>query len=170
MMKSYPKKAWLIGASAVLAIFVFTIILLQVSPAPKTGVIMENNEARDITVYKNPNCGCCTAWAVHLRDNGFNVTIEEVNDLNGIKQKYNVPRELGACHTAVINGFIVEGHVPAADILNHLVQPSSDIAGLAVPGMPQGSPGMETGKQDSYSVLAFTADGQYREVNRYGEE
>lgn len=169
-MKQYPKKVWLIGAFIVLSLVMLSFFLLQSVNKYRSELAMDRSSARDITVYKNPNCGCCTAWAVHLRDNGFNVTIKEVADFSEVKQKYNIPRELGACHTAVINGFAVEGHVPAKDIINYLVQPSSDIAGLAVPGMPQGSPGMETGKQDGYSVFAFTADGQYREVNRYGEQ
>jgi hypothetical protein len=115
-------------------------------------------KALDITVYKSPYCGCCTQWEDHLRENGFNVKSEPVSDLVPIKAKYGVTQQLAACHTAVVEGYVVEGHVPA-DLIKRLVQEKPQVAGLAVPGMPQGSPEMEQGLKEPYDVLTFDANG-----------
>lgn len=125
----------------------------------------------EITVYKSPNCGCCAEWAEHLEKNGFAVQIESVDDLQAIKSEYEVPREMASCHTAVIDGLVMEGHVPASDIKAYLANPTAgfgdETIGLSVPGMPHGTPGMETGRQDDYSVLAFTASGDTEIVKSY---
>lgn len=126
----------------------------------------------EITVYKSPSCSCCEDWAEHLENNGFTVQIETMDDLQTIKRQYEIPREMASCHTAVIDGLVVEGHVPAGDIKAYLANPSAgfgdETVGLSVPGMPHGTPGMETGRKDNYSVLAFTADGDIETVKRYG--
>ena len=108
-----------------------------------------------VIVYKDPNCGCCAEWVKHLQANGFQTRVHEVRDTMPHKQKLRVPERLASCHTAVVDGYTIEGHVPAADIKRLLVE-RPKARGLAVPGMPQGSPGMETGKFDRYDVLLFT--------------
>ena len=103
-----------------------------------------------ITVYKDPNCGCCTAWIDHLRESGFKVKAVDTGDLESIKKKYAVPEQLGSCHTAVLDksGQVIEGHVPANAVRKLIAQPK--VKGLAVPGMPANSPGM--GKMDGTLV------------------
>lgn len=123
-----------------------------------------------ITVYKDPNCGCCKAWGEYLEDNGFVVNVVATSNMNEIKQKYGVPRQAQSCHTAVIDGRVIEGHVPADDIKAYLDKPVFNTKGLAVPGMVQGSPGMETGRKDNYSVITFSENGQtsvFREHMNY---
>lgn len=111
-----------------------------------------------VTVYKSPTCGCCKAWVDHLREHGFRVVAVDTTELDGIKRQHGVSQELTSCHTAIVGGYVVEGHVPASDI-RRLLAERPRITGLAVPGMPQGSPGMETGVKEAYQVLAFTRGG-----------
>lgn len=111
-----------------------------------------------ITVYKDPDCGCCKTWIEHLRKNGFKVTSHDTRDMTTIKANFGVKADLQSCHTAIVNGYVVEGHVPAADI-KRMLQQRPKIAGIAVPGMPSGSPGMENGMTDRYSVIAFDRKG-----------
>jgi len=112
-----------------------------------------------IVVYKDPNCGCCRSWVEHLRKHGFDVVVHDTSDVSGAKRTGRVPERLVSCHTAFVNGYVVEGHVPAADI-ERMLQDKPRIAGLAVPGMPSGSPGMEMGgRADRYDVIAYTRDG-----------
>ncbi len=108
-----------------------------------------------LEVYKTPWCGCCAAWVDHMRDAGFSVRVTEMEDLAALKARYGVTAELASCHTALIGGYVVEGHVPAADVAR-LLKESPEATGLAVPGMPVGSPGMEMGsEQDPYEVVLF---------------
>ena len=107
-----------------------------------------------IKVWKDPNCGCCTGWVEHLRRNGFTATVVETADMQAVKTRLSVPAELAACHTAEIAGYIIEGHVPAQAITRLLAQ-KPDALGLAVPGMPIGSPGMEGGTPEVYDVILF---------------
>lgn len=111
-----------------------------------------------IKVYKTPSCGCCKGWVQHLRDNGFQVETMDMPDLSAVKQKYGVKPALQACHTAVVNGYVVEGHVPA-DVILKLLKEHPAVAGVAVPGMPSGSPGMEGGPKERYDVLTFDRAG-----------
>jgi hypothetical protein len=109
-----------------------------------------------ITMYKTPTCGCCGAWADHMRENGF--TVQEVirADLNPIRKEMGVPGNMLSCHTAVIDGYAVEGHVPA-DVVARLLRERPAVAGIAVPGMPIGSPGMEQlGRWEPYEVYTFS--------------
>jgi hypothetical protein len=124
--------------------------------------------AAGITVYKDPDCGCCGAWVDHLKANGFAVEVHEVRDMSPHKQKLSVPKRLASCHTAVVGGYTIEGHVPAAEI-RRLLAERPRAKGLAVPGMPQGSPGMETGKLDPYDVLLFTSGGKASVYRSYGK-
>ncbi|HUF66334.1 MAG TPA: DUF411 domain-containing protein [Gemmatimonadaceae bacterium] len=114
--------------------------------------------AHTAVVYKDANCGCCTKWVDHIRDAGFTAVSNDVTDLDAIKARYGVPRSLGSCHTAEIGGYIVEGHVPA-DLIRKMLDEKPDIAGIAVPGMPVGSPGMEYTYTEPYDVIAFTKSG-----------
>jgi hypothetical protein len=116
-----------------------------------------------ITVYKNAQCGCCRSWVEHLRKEGFQVTAKDVDDLAAIKTKLGVPASLTSCHTAVVGQYVVEGHVPGADIRKLLTE-KPKIAGIGVPGMPVGSPGMEMEGMpaDKYDVMTFAKDGKQR--------
>lgn len=126
--------------------------------------------AADVLNHKSPYCGCCTEWTKHMQEAGFTVTEELHKDMNPIKQKLGITPELASCHTAEINGYVFEGHIPAEDIEAFLANPPKNAIGLAVPGMPMGSPGMEYGdKKDAYSVYAFNEKGQVFEYRRYEE-
>ncbi|MBA2780558.1 DUF411 domain-containing protein [Billgrantia kenyensis] len=107
-----------------------------------------------VEMYQDPNCGCCTDWADHLRESGFEVNQHKTRDMRSIKIEHGVTPELSSCHTALIDGYVIEGHVPAADI-KRLLEERPDVVGLTVPGMPHGSPGMETGRYDDYAVLTW---------------
>ena len=112
-----------------------------------------------VTVFKDPNCGCCKDWIEHLRKHAFRVTAKDTSDVAAIKRSGRVPPQLASCHTAFVNGYVIEGHVPAEDI-RRLLEEKPKIAGLAVAGMPIGSPGMEVGnRKDKYDVIAFNRDG-----------
>lgn len=116
-----------------------------------------------VTVYKNPQCGCCRKWVDHLRNEGFEVTAKDVDDLAAIKAKLGVPASLTSCHTAIVGQYVVEGHVPAADIRKLLAE-KPKVAGIGVPGMPVGSPGMEVPDMpaDRYDVTSFGKDGKQK--------
>lgn len=122
--------------------------------------------ADELVVYKSPSCGCCQGWAGHLRSNGFRVTVKNVDDLDPIKASAGVPDALISCHTAMVGGYVIEGHVPAASI-RRLLAERPDVRGLAVPGMPAGSPGMEGAGSEPYTVLAFDAAGRTRFWDAY---
>jgi len=123
-------------------------------------------EPISIDVHRDANCGCCKAWISHLQDNGFSVNDHVESDMSAVKQRLGVPPRLASCHTAVIDGKFVEGHVPAADILKLRQQP--DLLGAAVPGMPAGSPGMEMGdRQQAYQVIGLDQQGKERVLGDY---
>jgi hypothetical protein len=117
-----------------------------------------------ITVHKTPSCGCCSKWVEHLRDSGFEVTAEDHSSLAGIKQQLAVPQPLRSCHTATVDGYVIEGHVPAEDLQRLLRERPTQIAGLAVPGMPLGSPGMEHPQSQPYQTVAWHRAGGATEV------
>lgn len=125
------------------------------------------SDASQVVVYKTPSCGCCTKWAQHLRDNGFSVRTESMPDLSKLKRYHGVGQELSACHTALVDGYVVEGHVPAA-VVRRLLEERPPVAGIAVPGMPQGSPGMPSAHPEPYEVLAFDEDGSTYVFARVG--
>lgn len=117
----------------------------------------------EMLVYKTPTCGCCETWVEHAEALGFEVTVEDVIDLRPIKAEHGIPSELSSCHTALVDGYVIEGHVPA-DVIAKLLEERPDVRGLAVPGMPAGSPGMEFavpegGTPEPYDVLTFDRDG-----------
>ncbi len=117
-------------------------------------------------VFKSKSCGCCNDWVRHLRSNGFRVDARDVEDIPGQRAKLGVPQELGSCHTAIVGGYAIEGHVPAADI-RRLLKERPRARGLAVPGMPLGSPGMEGPRKDPYETLLFQPDGRYVVFERH---
>jgi hypothetical protein len=114
-----------------------------------------------ITVYKTPTCGCCKAWVKHLEANGFTVTSHDLASLDETKRTMGVPAELQSCHTGIVGRYVIEGHVPA-DVIQKALAEKPAILGLAVPGMPNGSPGMEGGRVDHYEVIAFERSGKTR--------
>jgi hypothetical protein len=107
-----------------------------------------------VKIYKSPTCGCCSKWAQHLSAAGFEVDAENVADVNHYKLGYGVPVGLYSCHTAVVEGYVIEGHVPVSDIIM-LLDEKPAIDGIAVPGMPMGSPGMESPNPEAYEVFTF---------------
>lgn len=118
-----------------------------------------SSAADEIIVYKSPTCGCCNKWVDHLEDSGFQVKAYNRNDMPGIKQQMGIAQPLQSCHTATVNGYVIEGHVPASDI-QRLLKEKPAIHGLSVPGMPMGSPGMEGPRKDNYDVLAIDKHGR----------
>ena len=119
-----------------------------------------------LDVYRDPNCGCCKAWISHLRDNGLQVNDHVENDMAAVKERLGVPHRLGSCHTGVIDGKFVEGHVPARDVLR--LRERADLIGATVPGMPIGSPGMEMGdRQDAYQVVGLDSQGRESVLAEY---
>ncbi len=112
-----------------------------------------------ITVYKSPSCGCCTLWVDHVKEAGFEVVVNDIHDLSEIKAGAGVPARLQSCHTAIVDGYALEGHVPA-DLIQRMLAERPAVAGLAVPGMPMGSPGMEGPRKDPYDVVTFDAKGE----------
>ena len=112
-----------------------------------------------VVVTKDPNCGCCSGWAEHLARAGYPTRIIEAKDLQPLKRKLGVPPDLASCHTAEVAGFVLEGHVPAAAV-DRLLSEKPEAIGLAVPGMPAGSPGMEGGALEAYEVILFGRGGQ----------
>lgn len=113
-----------------------------------------------VTVYKSPTCGCCAAWVDHMRKAGFEVeVVDDAERLAEAKRRHAIGPGHTSCHTAEVGGYFVEGHVPAADVKRLLAEAPADLAGLAVPGMPMGSPGMEGPRKDAYEVIAIGESG-----------
>lgn len=123
-------------------------------------------ESLTIDVHRSASCGCCKKWIEHLEANGFKVIDHVESDMASVKQRLGVAPRLASCHTAVIDGKFIEGHVPAAQVVE--LSKRSDLRGIAVPGMPAGSPGMEVGgKQDAYQVIGLTQAGTDQVIAEY---
>ncbi len=118
-------------------------------------------QAASYTMFRDPGCGCCEDWAAHVREGlGANVVVEERADMAAVKDREGVPVNLRSCHTMIVDGYVIEGHVPAADVARLLREHPEGIGGLAVAGMPMGSPGMEmNGRTQPYRVIAFGKSG-----------
>jgi hypothetical protein len=114
-----------------------------------------------VTVYKRADCECCGRWVKHMSTSGFVVTVREVADVSEIKRTMGVPAALASCHTALVGPYVIEGHVPA-DLVKKVLRDKPPILGLAAPGMPVGSPGMEGGAKQPYDIIAFERSGQRR--------
>ena len=128
--------------------------------------------ATPLEVWKDPNCGCCQDWVDHMQANGFAVKVHETGN-NAVRARLGLPQKLGSCHTALVGGYVVEGHVPASDVRT-LLQQKPKALGLAVPGMPVGSPGMDGpaygDRRDPYDVLLVARDGTTRVFNSYNRK
>lgn len=138
------------------------------APAPQSGQTAANpgqtaQAAQGTTrmvVYKTPTCGCCRAWVENMQAAGFAVEVHDMPDVAPVKQEHGVPGHLASCHTAIVDGYVVEGHAPA-DVIRRMLAERPQVAGIAVPGMPAGSPGMEMGsRKDPYDIIAFSRDGK----------
>ena len=126
-------------------------------------------QATTVQVWKDPNCGCCHLWVEHLQASGFKVEVRDVGN-TAARKRLGMPEQLGSCHTATVGGYVIEGHVPAADI-HRLLKERPVALGLSVPGMPIGSPGMDgpeyKGRKDAYDVLLVQKDGSSKSFQRY---
>ena len=116
-------------------------------------------DAPTLTVYKSASCGCCKKWVEHMKAAGFRVTAHDTEDVAAVKDQFGVPAALRSCHTGLVGGYVLEGHVPA-DLTKRLLKERPRLLGLAVPGMPMGSPGMEGPRRDRYDVVAFDRAGK----------
>ncbi len=122
---------------------------------------------KEITVYRTPTCGCCSGWIEHMKQEGFQVTDIKTTEIEKIKQQYNLPAGLESCHTSIADGYVIEGHIPALEV-KRLLTEKPDVAGIAVPGMPLGTPGMEAGDiKEPFQVLAFNQKGEIQVFQEY---
>ena len=141
--------------------------LMAVAPAGLAAEKSPNRQVgKKITVYKSPTCGCCAGWADYLRHSGFAVTTVDRHDLSQVKAQHGVGRELQSCHTAVVDGYVIEGHVPADDIWR-LIADKPNASGITAPGMPMMSPGMNSIEPKGYDVLLFGKDVETSVYSRY---
>ncbi|GJG87265.1 hypothetical protein tb265_24460 [Gemmatimonadetes bacterium T265] len=157
------RRAWLTAAGSAVVAVVFPRRAFGALTSRARGELPAPDARTLITVFKDPLCGCCQQWVTHMAAAGFRPAVQDVADLDAVKQRYGVPASLHACHTAVVNGYVIEGHVPAADV-RRLLRDRSPVGaravrGLAVPGMPAGSPGMESNRTEAYTVFAFDPAG-----------
>jgi len=137
-------------------------ILLPLSLTAMALPVTAAAEGAQVLVYKSPTCGCCKKWVKHMRDNGFQVETRDMGNLRMVKSMSGVRQRYASCHTARVDGYTIEGHVPAADVRRLLAERPKDVRGLAAPGMPMGSPGMEGPRRDRYQVVSFDKDGNTR--------
>ncbi len=122
----------------------------------------------EMTVYRSPTCGCCGVWVEHAQQHGFKIEDIETEEMEALKQKHNIPVELASCHTTIIDGYVMEGHIPADDIKRFLAEKPDNMLGLSVPGMPIGTPGMEAKDiKQPFQVLAFNDQGEVKVFNEY---
>ena len=128
------------------------------APASEVELAAVDQSLPTVVVYKTETCGCCNGWVEHMRAAGFQVDARNVRDIMSVKMEAGVPGAMVTCHTALVDGYVVEGHVPA-EYIKQMLADHPDIAGIGVPGMPVGSPGMEGPNPQPYQVLAFNHDG-----------
>ena len=145
----------------------FVAVLLAVFVIAGTFFYASTSNAQKVVVYKSPTCGCCEKWIEHMEEAGYEIEIHDTNDMQPIKMQHGIVRQAQSCHTAIVDGYVIEGHVPARFIAQ-MLEEKPDIKGLAVPGMPQGSPGMEGPNPVDYNVIALGDSGKasiYARVN-----
>jgi len=155
--------------SLILRTFAVTMVLLA-SIAQSACTASEQNMPTAVTIYKSSTCPCCDDWAKHMSKEGFQVTTEvRDNDMDRIKATNGVTQKLASCHTAKVGGYVIEGHVPAADVKRLLKEKPADVVGLTAPGMPMHSPGMQADglPPKGYDVIAFKKDGSTEVYTRY---
>lgn len=133
-------------------------ILIAIAFFSLTVIGANAEDTQTATLWKNPQCGCCEAYAEYLRENGFAVTVKPTHDLSLIKREHSVPSDFEGCHTMLIEGYVVEGHVPV-NTLNKLLTERPDVKGISLPGMPMGSPGMSGTKAAPFTIYQFSDDG-----------
>lgn len=154
-------------AISIICIFGYKFNLSHAESVWADPVIAIEDNRIEAVVYRSPTCSCCSKWLAHLKTHGFNVQDNVVEDIQQIKDKYGVSRSIASCHTAIIDGYVVEGHVPANDIKT-MLRDKPEIKGLTVPGMVVGTPGMEMGaKKTPFNVMAFDKDGQVKLYKAY---
>jgi hypothetical protein len=124
----------------------------------ETASVQDGEQFPVVHVYKTPTCGCCGDWVTHVENAGFETDVRDLPNVTPIRQRAGVPQHLGSCHTTLVGDYVVEGHVPA-DVIRRMLREKPDIAGIAVPGMPMGSPGMEGPFSERYDIIAFRKDG-----------
>jgi hypothetical protein len=131
------------------------------APASQAGQAATPAQGTRMVVYKTPTCGCCRAWVENMQAAGFAVEVHDMPDVAPVKREHGLPGHLASCHTAIVDGYVVEGHAPA-DVIRRMLRERPQVAGIAVPGMPAGSPGMEVpgGRKDPYDIIAFSRDGK----------
>lgn len=158
------KKSYLIiiGAVVVLGVAVGTVFQSNNLRAPER----RNGLALAATVYKTPTCGCCHVYSEYLKREGVNVETKDVADLAPIKRQYGVPAQMESCHTSIFGDYVVEGHVPL-EVVDKLLAEKPDIKGIALPGMPSGSPGMPGPKVGEWTIYALGHDGSVSEYMKY---
>ena len=149
-MSDSKKHRWLYSIAGVLSAAALGLFLLADDSS--------GSDLPEMTVYKSVACGCCAEWVEHVEHAGFDVEVVEDRDLHAVKAEARVPGRLHSCHTAEVGGYVVEGHVPAEDVIR-MLRDSLPVHGIGVGGMPKGSPGMP-GRPEPYAVEAFTADGE----------
>ena len=139
-----------------------TIAAIALMLIESVGIAAQGVQAT-VEVYKSPTCGCCSQWVDHLRRHGFRVRVTDTETVDQLKSKHGVPQRARSCHTALVSGYVVEGHVPASDV-QRMLKERPAVVGIAVPGMPIGSPGMEVPgvKPQAFNVIAFAKDGSTR--------
>ena len=120
----------------------------------------------EVEVYKSPYCSCCSEWEKHMRDNGFRVKSVNIDDVSASRARLGMPERYGSCHTAKVGSYLIEGHVPAIDV-KRLLRERPQAVGLAAPGMPRGSPGMESARKEAYAVLLIGSDGTAKVFARH---
>jgi hypothetical protein len=158
---SISRREWIAAFTRIVAGGTAAAAVAALVPGSANAANAANAVPRKIVVYKDPSCGCCKEWVVHLRRNGFAPDAHDRTDMDALKDGLGVPGALRSCHTAVVGRYLIEGHVPAADITRLLTRAPKGVVGLAVPGMPVGSPGMEMPgtRAARYDVMAFAATG-----------
>jgi len=141
-------------------------VLMQALAVGALTMHLNATAAPTIEVYKTENCGCCKEWVKHLESHGFTVKAQNVASPGDYREKFGIPDELGSCHTGLVEGYALEGHVPAAEI-KRLLAEKPKAKGLAVPAMPIGSPGMEGPRKDPYDVLLVQGNGRHSVYKHY---
>lgn len=149
-----------VSISALRKVAVLMFLIASVLSISDVAAVAENETA--VTVFKSPSCGCCGKWVEYMRRHGFTVVIRDMEDLAAIKKMAGVPDRLQSCHTAAMGGYVVEGHVPV-EAIRRLLRDRPKTHGIAVPGMPAGSPGMESPEPERYSVYSFDKNGKTNE-------
>jgi hypothetical protein len=164
--RQFPNNAIKI-VTALIAALALPLAALGAEPVTLEPATSKATDLPRVEMHKNPGCGCCDIWAEHLRDHGFSVDVSEDPEIFALKAERNIPRPLHSCHTALIGDYFVEGHVPASDIMTLLKMKPQGVTGIAVPGMPLGSPGMEHPRPQDFNTIALLSDGNAYVFNKH---